>query len=82
MAPEIVREEQYDKSVDIWSVGVIAHILLSGCPPFYGRTKQEIYRSIVSDTPKFGKVKSSLTPEAIQFITKCLSKDPSTRATA
>ena len=49
MAPEIVREERYDKSVDIWSVGVIAHILLSGCPPFYGRTKQEIYRSIVSD---------------------------------
>ena len=39
MAPEIVREERYDKGVDIWSVGVIAHILLSGCPPFYGRTK-------------------------------------------
>ena len=82
MAPEIVREERYDKSVDIWSVGVIAHILLSGCPPFYGRTKQEIYRSIVTDTPKFGKVRSSLSPEAIQFITKCLVKDQSKRATA
>ena len=82
MAPEIVKEEQYDKSVDIWSVGVIAHILLSGCPPFYGRTKQEIYRSIISDLPKFGKVKASLTAEAIQFITKCLHKEPAKRATA
>jgi len=82
MAPEIVREEQYDKGVDIWSVGVIAHILLSGCPPFYGQTKQDIYRSIVSDMPKFGKVRSSLSAEAIQFIMKCLSKDPSKRATA
>ena len=39
MAPEIVQEKQYDKAVDIWSVGVIAHIVLTGCPPFYGRTK-------------------------------------------
>jgi serine/threonine protein kinase len=82
MAPEIVREEVYDKSVDIWSVGVIAHILLTGCPPFYGKTKQDIYRSIVSDLPKFGKVKGNLSPEAIQFVNKCLAKDPSRRFTA
>ena len=81
MAPEIVREQAYDKSVDVWSVGVIAHILLSGCPPFYGKTKLDIYRSIVSDIPKFGKVRQSLSPEAIQFVGKCLAKDPSRRAT-
>ena len=61
MAPEIVKEEQYGKSVDVWAVGVIAHILLSGCPPFYGQSKQDIYRSIVSDVPKFGKIKNSLS---------------------
>ena len=82
MAPEIVREEKYDKGVDIWSVGVIAHIVLSGCPPFYGRSKQDIYRSIVSDVPKFGKVRSSLSPEAIDFVMKCLSKVPANRANA
>ena len=74
MAPEIVREEPYDKSVDVWSVGVIAHILLSGSPPFYGQSKQEIYRSIVKDTPRFGKVKASLSAEAIDFVTQCLHK--------
>lgn len=65
MAPEIVNEMAYDKSVDIWSVGVITHILLTGCPPFYGKTKQDIYRSITSDVPKFGKVKGQLSPEAV-----------------
>ena len=82
MAPEIVREEQYDKSVDIWSIGVIAHILLSGCPPFFGRTKRDIYRAIVSDIPSFGKARSSLSPEAVQFVLSCLAKDPARRMTS
>ena len=37
MAPEIVQEQAYNTKVDIWSVGVIAHILLSGSPPFFGK---------------------------------------------
>ena len=73
MAPEIVQEQTYNTKVDIWSVGVIAHILLSGSPPFFGKSKMEIYKSIVKDKPKFGRVMDSLTPEAIQFTMKCLN---------
>ena len=58
------------------------HILLSGCPPFYGKTKENISRAIISDIPKFGRVKSQLSPEAIQFVMKCLSKDSARRPTA
>ena len=46
MAPEIIKSEDYTENVDIWSTGVIAYILLSGRPPFGGRKKEEIYRSI------------------------------------
>ena len=42
MAPEVVdafvtdTESVYDKSCDLWSLGIIAYILLVGYPPFYG----------------------------------------------
>lgn len=36
----------YDQSCDIWSLGVILYILLSGVPPFYGDNDQEILAMI------------------------------------
>jgi serine/threonine protein kinase len=39
MAPEIIREEKYNEKVDIWSVGIVTYILLSGRPPFNGKVK-------------------------------------------
>lgn len=47
MAPEVVdlfvgeRESSYDKRCDLWSMGVIAYILLSGYPPFSGNCEED-----------------------------------------
>lgn len=42
IAPEVL-EEKYDETCDVWSLGVILFILLSGLPPFYGKTNDDIY---------------------------------------
>jgi len=35
MAPELVQEQPYDHTVDLWSLGVILYELFRGEPPFY-----------------------------------------------
>lgn len=47
MAPELVLEEEYDNRVDVWSLGVIAYILLSGMPPFSGKDRDAIDDAIL-----------------------------------
>jgi len=47
IAPEVLNSKgKYDEKCDIWSLGVILHMLLTGIPPFNGRTEDDIFRAI------------------------------------
>ena len=46
MAPEIIEGIAYDKSCDIWSIGVVAYFLLSGIPPFFAKDDRAIAQKI------------------------------------
>ena len=48
MAPEVIQRKAYGKPVDVWSTGVVLHILLSGSMPFLG-TKDRLYESVCAD---------------------------------
>lgn len=61
MAPEIILGHQYDAKVDVWAIGCIAHIMLTGNAPFWGKTQNDVYKAIVSKTPTFGKARKVLS---------------------
>ncbi|XP_013858893.1 death-associated protein kinase 2 [Austrofundulus limnaeus] len=76
VAPEIVNYEQLGLEADMWSIGVITYILLSGASPFLGDTKQETLANISAVNYDFDEEFFSNTSElAKSFIRQLLVKD-------
>lgn len=82
IAPEVLRRK-YNKSCDLWSVGVIAYILLCGYPPFNGRDDNETHRLILKGLFYFPSEEwKGVSREARDFICRLLVMDPRKRMTA
>jgi serine/threonine/tyrosine protein kinase RAD53 len=47
-APEVILRQKYDRSVDLWGVGCLLYVLLSGKLPFGGTTDKEIANSVTN----------------------------------
>lgn len=82
IAPEVLNHN-YGKECDIWSLGVMCYIFLSGIPPFNGGTDSEIMSSIKSGKFNFNhSVWKNVSQPAREFITSLLTYDPKKRPTA
>ncbi len=82
VAPEVLRGE-YDRSCDLWSVGVVAYVLLCGYPPFNGADREKIYRAVLDGRYRFpSRDWDGTSREAIDFVRRLLEVDASRRMTA
>ena len=80
MAPEIVKKQSYDHTVDVWSAGVVIYAMLSGRLPFFGNRKDQVYSSICNDdVPMDSASWQNKSPEVKDFIRLALAKDPTRR---
>lgn len=76
MAPELVKEQPYDLTVDLWSLGVILYELLVGQPPFYTNSIYSLVNHIVKDPVEYP---ANISPDLRSFLQGLLRKDPRQR---
>ncbi|KAI4363971.1 hypothetical protein MLD38_020120 [Melastoma candidum] len=82
VSPEVLHRA-YGTEADVWSIGVIAYILLCGSRPFWARTESGIFRSVLKADPGYDESPwPSLSPEAKDFAKRLLNKDYRKRPTA
>ncbi|XP_058097038.1 CDPK-related kinase 5-like [Magnolia sinica] len=82
VAPEVLHRS-YSTEADVWSVGVIAYILLCGSRPFWARTESGIFQAVLKADPNFDEPPwPSLSSEAKDFVKRLLIKESRKRLTA
>ncbi|CAN8252353.1 unnamed protein product [Cochlearia groenlandica] len=82
IAPEVLKRK-YGPEADIWSIGVMLYILLSGVPPFWAESENGIFNAILSVQVDFSTDPwPVISPQAKDLVRKMLNSDPKQRLTA
>lgn len=80
MSPEQAGGERLDARTDIYSLGVVMYEMLTGSPPFKGKTSFEVLRQHIESTvPAPSELQPGVPPELDVAIARALAKSPGDR---
>jgi len=80
MAPELIRTQFYDESVDVWSLGILTIESIDRVPPLFDEPIMRALYLITSQAPPGLKDEASHSPEIKDFLCKCLVMHPPHRS--
>lgn len=76
LAPEVLEDNDYGRSVDWWGVGVVMYEMMCGRLPFYSKDHEKLFELILTGNIRFP---SKLSSEARSLLSGLLVKDPNQR---
>ncbi|XP_038645043.1 LOW QUALITY PROTEIN: serine/threonine-protein kinase 17B-like [Scyliorhinus canicula] len=83
VAPEILNYDPISTETDMWSIGVLVYMLLTGKSPFQGEDKQETFLNISQVNVDYSEETfEGISKTAIEFIQQLLVKKPEDRLNA
>uniref|UniRef100_A0A8C4R6M2 Protein kinase domain-containing protein n=1 Tax=Eptatretus burgeri TaxID=7764 RepID=A0A8C4R6M2_EPTBU len=83
LAPEVVNYDHVSFATDMWSLGIIAYMLVSGLSPFLGDDEPETLSNIVQGNWSFDdEAFEDISDEAKGFVSELLVKDKGGRMSA
>ena len=75
MSPEQARGQEVDARSDIWSLGVMLHEMLAGCPPFTGSSSSDVLAAILEhDASAIARSASEAPAELQRILSRSLRK--------
>ncbi|KAJ2899219.1 uncharacterized protein MKZ38_003362 [Zalerion maritima] len=81
-APEIVKDERYSKSVDMWALGCVLYTLLCGFPPFYDESIDVLTQKVARGEFTFlSPWWDDISKSAKDLVSHLLEVDPEKRYT-
>ncbi|KAG2228517.1 hypothetical protein INT48_008937 [Thamnidium elegans] len=81
-APEIVRDQKYSKSVDMWAIGCVLYTILCGFPPFYDESIRALTHKVARGEYTFlSPWWDPISASAKDLISNLLNVDPEKRYT-